>query len=119
MAWNFDSHTPVYLQIAKRLRNQILGGVYKQEEQFPSVRQLAMTAAVNPNTMQRALSELETEGLLYSKGTQGRFVTGDSQVLLAARSNAAKELVADFVKQASYMSITKNELIKMLEEEEL
>ncbi len=119
MAWSFDVNAPVYLQIAKRLRNQILAGVYKQEEQFPTVRQLAMTAAVNPNTMQRALSELETEGLLYSKGTQGRFVTGDSEVLLAARSKSARELVKDFVKQAGYMSINKSELIKMLEEEEL
>ena len=114
MAWSFDAHTPVYLQIANRLRNDVLSGAYKEDEQIPTVRQLALTAAVNPNTVQRALTELETEGILYSKGTQGRFVTGNPDILLAARKKAAEDLVSEFLKKAESLSITRDELIDML-----
>ncbi len=117
MAWNFDEHTPVYLQIAERLRNDILNGVYEKDAQIPPVRQLAVTAAVNPNTVQRAFSELESEGLLCTKGTQGRFITCDSEVLRSARKRAAKKLIDNFLKQAQSLNIGKAELIEMLEEE--
>lgn len=117
MAWNFDEHTPVYLQIANRLRDDIIKGVYKPEEQIPTVRQLALTAAVNPNTVQRSLTELENEGLLYSRGTQGRFVTGDSEILSRAAERAARDLVHEFLKKAENLDISRERLIKMLEEE--
>ncbi len=117
MAWSFNQHAPVYIQIAKRLRTEIINGTYAPGEQIPPVRQLAITAAVNPNTMQHALSELEVEGLICAKGTQGRYVTEDVAVLSAARRTAAKQLVSEFLKQAESMSISKAELIKMIEEE--
>ncbi len=117
MAWNFDEHTPVYLQIANRLSDDIIKGVYKPEEQIPTVRQLALTAAVNPNTVQRSLTELENEGLLYSRGTQGRFVTGDNEILSRAAERAARDLVHEFLKKAKNLDISRERLIKMLEEE--
>lgn len=117
VAWNFDEHTPVYLQIAERLRNDILNGVYEKDAQIPPVRQLAVIAAVNPNTVQRAFSELESEGLLCTKGTQGRFVTCDSEVLQAARKRAAKKLVNAFLKQAQNLNIGKAERMELLKEE--
>ncbi len=117
MAWSFDEYTPVYLQIADRIRNGILRGEYPPDSQIPPVRQLALTAAVNPNTVQHALAELETEGIIYSRGTQGRFVTNDQERLKAARYDAAKKLVHGFLSQARELSISPDELIKMIEEE--
>lgn len=118
MAWSFNEYTPVYLQIADRIRNDIISGVYEKGAQIPPVRQLALTAAVNPNTVQHALTELESEGIIYSRGTSGRFVTDDLEIIASARQEAARKLIKDFIKQAGSMSIDKKELIKMLEEEE-
>lgn len=117
MAWNFSENSPVWLQIKTRIRNKIISGEYGPDEQIPTVRQLAVTAAVNPNTVQRALVMLEEDGLIYSNGTIGRFVTSDEEVLRAARTAAVKELVQDFVKKAEYISATREELIAMLKEE--
>ncbi len=118
MAWSFDEYTPVYLQIADRIRNDIISGAYEKGAQIPPVRQLALTAAVNPNTVQHALTELESEGIIYSRGTSGRFVTDDLEIIASARQEAARKLIKDFIKQAESMSIDKKELIEMLEEEE-
>lgn len=118
MAWSFNEYMPVYLQIADRIRNDIISGVYEKGAQIPPVRQLALTAAVNPNTVQHALTELESEGIIYSRGTSGRFVTDDLEIIASARQVAARKLIKDFIKQAGSMSIDKKELIKMLEEEE-
>lgn len=70
MTWQFRGHSPVYRQIVRHIRADILNGCYQPDEQIPPVRQLAMEAGVNPNTMQRALSALEDEGLLVSRGTR-------------------------------------------------
>ncbi len=117
MAWSFDKHTPVYLQIADRIRNDIIRGVYPPNSQIPSVRQLALTAAVNPNTVQHALTALESEGIIYSESTAGRFVTDNAELIRSAKLETARELVTEFVKKAQELSITREELIKMIEEE--
>lgn len=117
MAWSFDKHTPVYMQIAQRIRNEIISGAYPPHSQIPSVRQLALTAAVNPNTVQHALTALEAEGIIYSESTSGRFVTDDIELIASARSMAARALVNDFIRQAEDLSISRAELIKMIEEE--
>ncbi len=117
MAWSFNEHTPVWMQIADRLRNEIINGSYKPNEQIPTVRQLAVSAAVNPNTVQRALSALEDEGIIYSAGTVGRFVTDNEEILSAVRGKAVTELVKEFLKRAEEMSITPEELKELIEEE--
>ena len=117
MAWTFHDRTPVYVQIADRLRNAILKGEYRPGEQIPPVRQLAIEAAVNPNTVQRAVGELEAEGLLISRTTQGCYVTEDTAVLEGVRGNAAKTLVTDFVNRAGDLSLDRDTLIRMLQEE--
>ena len=118
MAWQFTNESPVWVQIAARIRDEIISGVYAPGEQIPPVRQLALTAAVNPNTVQRAFGRLESEGLLCVKGTLGRFVTEDIAVLEAAKQQAARELVAAFKKKADALSITADELISILKEAE-
>ncbi|MBQ8893035.1 MAG: GntR family transcriptional regulator [Clostridia bacterium] len=118
MGWKFQSNSPVYLQIASTIRADILSGKYAAEEQIPPVRQLAYIAAVNPNTMQRALSQLELDGLLYSKGTAGRFVTGDTAVLEKARHNAVNELLETFLQGCKQLGVTKDEVIQLLNKKE-
>ncbi|MBQ8550051.1 MAG: GntR family transcriptional regulator [Clostridia bacterium] len=117
MAWTFNDRTPVYLQIAERIRNEIIGGAYEPDSQIPTVRQLALTAAVNPNTVQKALQELEDEGIIYSRATAGRFVTADPEKLQGARDAAAKKLVKDFLSSAAHLSLSAEDCIKMIEEE--
>ncbi len=117
IVWQFNNRDPVFIQIANRLRGDILGGKYKEDSQIPSVRQIANDASVNPNTVQRALSLLESEGLLYSKGTVGRFVTSDVSVLDAARERMKRETVRTMLNDAALAGITNEELIKYIKEE--
>ena len=80
MNWIFSDDIPIYLQIMNQVKAQIAAGILKPGEKIAPVRELAMEAGVNPNTMQKALAELEREGVLYSKRTAGRFVAeGESR----------------------------------------
>lgn len=117
MAWQFNQREPVFLQIANRLRGDIICGVYSPDEQVPSVRQMASIAGVNPNTMQKALSLLEEEGILYSKGTLGRFVTADGNILADSKEKMRRDTVRNMLLEARALGITEKELIKYLEEE--
>ena len=118
MGWAFVPQIPVYLQIVSRIRADILSGHYPADSQIPSVRQLALEAAVNPNTMQRALSELESEGLLYTRGTAGRFVTADTAVLDAARQLQLREELEQLLERAKALGLGKAELLCYINEKE-
>ena len=119
MAWQFNSHEAVFVQIATRLRGEIVRGVYAPGVQFPSVRQLALEAAVNPNTMQKALVGLEEEGLLVTRGTLGRFVTADEVVLEEAKERSRRDAVRSWITQARAMGLNREQLIRYIEQEEL
>lgn len=119
MAWHFAPDRPVYLQIAERITQGVLSGKYPSGEQIPAVRQLALEAAVNPNTVQHAFTELEREGLVLSKGTLGRFVTQDQEIIQACRKKLAKQLAKDFLKNMSRLSITKEEALALIEEDKI
>lgn len=116
MAWNFTSNKPVYLQIAERITNTILSGGYKPGEQIPTVRQLALEAAVNPNTVQHAFSELENEGLICVKGTMGRFVTENDEIIEKSRKKTAEKIVDEFLRNITALSISKEQAIDMIKE---
>lgn len=116
MAWSFSSGRPVYLQIADRIIKSVLSGEYLAGEQIPTVRQLALEAAVNPNTVQHAFAELEHEGIIISKGTTGRYVTEDTQVVELCRKKMAEQLVTNFLENMEQLSITKEQAISMIEE---
>ena len=115
--WQFNNREPVFCQIAGRLRAEILNGKYAAQNQFPSVRQIAADASVNPNTVQRALLMLEADGLLYNKGTVGRFVTEDKVILDNAREKMRREIVRGMISQAEALGISLDELIKIIKEE--
>ena len=96
MEWNFKNGLPIYSQIIDELTMRIASGAYSPGEKLPSVRDLAMDAGVNPNTMQRALAELERRGLVYSERTSGRFVTKEEKVLEALHEELAKKYFEEF-----------------------
>lgn len=116
MAWRFTSDRPVYIQIAERMTMSVLSGEYAPGEQIPTVRQLAEEAAVNPNTVQRAFSELENSGIVVSKGTLGRFVTEEASVIDDCRNRMAKNIVAKFVENLGSLSIPEETAIEMIKE---
>lgn len=117
MAWKFSSNKLIYTQIAERITLSVLSGEYECGQQIPSVRQLALEAAVNPNTVQRAFAELENEGIIISKGTVGRYVTEDTEVIENCRKKSAKQTVVSFAKSIQPLNLSKQEIIKMIEEE--
>lgn len=118
MSWQFNRTEAVFVQIANRLRQEILCGTYPPGTQIPPVRQIALDASVNPNTVQKALTALENEGLLYAQGTVGRFVTSDTAVLDTAREKAKQDAIRSLVSEATALGITKQELFEYFEKEE-
>ncbi len=119
MAWKFNSEAPVSKQIADRLRLDVLSGRYEKGSQFPTVRALALDAAVNPNTVQKALVILENEGLLVTQGTVGRFVTDDERILAEMKKGLQREYIKRVIREAASLGITREEFLEILRNEEV
>ncbi len=116
MPWNLDSDRPIFVQIVERIEKQILSGKYQPGDKLPSVRDLAMEAAVNPNTMQKALSELERSGLVYTQRTSGRFITEDQNMINQLKKNLAKETIENFLLQMQDIGFSKEETLSIMSE---
>ena len=116
MPWNLDSSRPIYLQIIERVQMDIITGRYQPGDKLPSVRDLAQEAAVNPNTMQKALSELERSGLIYSQRTCGRFITEDKELIHQMKKELAAAEVSAFVAHMKQLGITPEEIRQLLAE---
>lgn len=116
MPWNLDSSRPIYLQIIERVQMDIITGRYQPGDKLPSVRDLAQEAAVNPNTMQKALSELERSGLIYSQRTSGRFITEDKELIHQMKKELASAEVSAFVAHMKQLGITPEEIRQLLAE---
>ena len=97
MSEEFDSSRPIYTQIVERMQRRVVSGEYPPGSRLPSVRDLAGTAGVNPNTMQRALAELERQGLVRAERTAGRFVTDDIDCINVVRLSSAQATVERFL----------------------
>ena len=116
MPWNLDDSHPIYLQLMERIQHDIISGVYQPGEKLPSVRDLALEAAVNPNTMPKALSELERSGLVYSHRTSGRFITDDSALLKKIKTGLAQEYISSFLGQMRHLGLNDSETLEMIKE---
>jgi len=124
MNWKFTGDRPVYQQIMETLRGSIVKGELQPGQKVPSVRDLAAAAQVNPNTMQRALTELEREGLLVGGGTSGRTVTTKQEILSAMRDRVLTELARECAEKFMVFGITPRQAAQLLlrlegEQEEL
>ena len=117
MAWILDDSRPIYLQIEDLIKTNIIAGVYQPGQKLPSVRDLAAQAAVNPNTMQKALTELERSGLVYTQRTSGRFITEDVSKMTELKEQLAREQIQLFLKNMEQLGLTKEDIRRLLEKE--
>ena len=114
MAWKFDDDRSIYVQLIEQIQMRILTGVYETGSRLPAVRDLAAEAGVNPNTMQRALSELERTGLVYSQRTSGRFVTEDENVKEELKRKFARKETVDFCGKMRRLGFDTEEIIELI-----
>ena len=115
MGEQFDSSRPIFAQLVERLKARILAGTYPPGGHLESVRDLAAAAGVNPNTMQRALAQLEMEGLVRTERTSGRFVTEDTDLIEQLRAAAAHEIAEEFLKKMNSIGYTPEKAAALLE----
>ena len=115
MAWDFDSERPIYTQILDEMKRRITIGIYPPGTKIPAVRELAMEACVNPNTMQKALAELENLGLVESRRTMGRFVTENAKRIDSEKDEIAKAQIENFISGMAKLGYTRQEMIAMIE----
>ena len=111
MGWKFDGNSPIYLQIIERLETGIAAGTYAPGSKMPSVRDLALEAGVNPNTVQRAFAELERDGLLHSQRTSGRFVTDDRQKLSALRVSLGRKYIGELFERLTGLGLSQEDIL--------
>ena len=111
----FDAQRPIYVQLIERVKLRIVSGEYLPGEQIPSVRELAESSGVNPNTMQKALAELEREGLLSVQRTVGRFVTGDEDLITRLKAELADTHIIRFMREMTALGINAGDAINLLQ----
>ena len=116
MAWNLDSDRPIYIQLVERIQLQIVSGAYQPGQKLPSVRELAATAAVNPNTMQKAFAELEGSGMIITQSTSGRMVTENSELIQTIRQKLAGKQAELYFSGMRELGFTEKEALLLLNE---
>ena len=110
----FDNNIPIYLQIIDEIKIMIASGSLKLGEKLPSVRELAQNLGVNPNTIQRAFSVLEHEGLVFAERTTGRYITNDEVIIMNLKENLATEELNKFLDYMKKIGFTKEEIIEKI-----
>ncbi len=116
MAYQFDNNTPIYLQLQELFQRHIITGKLKPGEQMPTVRDIAVNYGVNPNTVQRALTELERDGLAFSRRTSGRFITEDVEQIKAMRHKMAQQIIDSFIDDMKSFGYDLADMTSILEE---
>lgn len=114
MSWNFDNSIPIYQQIIQEMKRRIIRKELAPGERLSSVRDLAKEAGVNPNTMQKALSELETEGLVETERTSGKFITSDKNLISVLQEEYLKERLEPFLTELHSLGLTEEELVTLI-----
>lgn len=114
MSWDLQTDRPIYTQLIEQMEIRILSGVYPLGSRLPSVRDMAQEAAVNPNTMQKALSQLEEAGLLVTHRTSGRSVTEDAQMISQAKQKLAKEQIDTFLENMGRLGFDHAEALSLV-----
>ncbi len=114
MEFNFTNDRPIYLQLVEQLERYIIAGQFSPGERLPSVRDSAIQAKVNPNTMQKALQELEDKKLIITIRTNGKFVTDDTHYLHKLQEKFAREKVAKFLDEMHELGFSRTEIIDII-----
>ena len=117
MRWQFSNDAPIYSQLIEQIKVGIVSGMFAPGERLPSVRDLATEAGVNPNTMQRALAELERDGLVYSQRTAGRFVTEDQTMIDHVKRSLAQRHIQAFWEAMTHLGYDREEVLALMRQE--
>ena len=115
MDFTFENNIPIYIQLLEYLKIYLISGVFKAGERLPSVRDLATTFKVNPNTMQKALTELEEMNLIYTERTNGKYVTQDEKLIEKLKDEYAVTLAKSYFQGMKKIGLGKADSIKYLE----
>lgn len=112
----FDNDRPIYMQLVEQLEALIISGKLPPSSKLPPIRELATMARVNPNTIQRALAELERKSLIYTERTNGKFVSKNLARLVESREDHIKDRVAEFIAEMQTLGVSERELIRIIKE---
>lgn len=112
---SFDNNIPIYVQLMEYLKIYLMSGVFKAGDKLPSVRDFAINFKVNPNTMQKALAELEEMNLIYTERTNGKFVTKDNKLIEKLKDEYAMTLAKSYFQGMKKIGLSKADSIKYLE----
>ena len=116
MEFIFDNNIPIYIQLLEYMKIYLISGVFKSGDKLPSVRDFANTFRVNPNTMQKALAELESMKLIYTERTNGKYVTNDKELIEKLKDEYAITLAKSYFEGMKRIGLGKADSIKYLEE---
>ena len=116
MEYIFDNERPIYIQLVEMIRIDIISGKFEKGQRLPSVRELALMMKVNPNTMQKALAELEDEKLIYTERTNGKYVTEDEKLIEKVKKKLAQEKVNNYLNSKKNIGINYELAIQYLQE---
>lgn len=114
MSISFDNQRPIYIQLLDLFRDEIVSGSLSPGQKIESVRELALKYGVNPNTVQRALGELERLNLARSDRTRGRFVTEDDEVIQQLRLDSAQQITEDYIQAARNLQISLDDALSLV-----
>ena len=115
MEFVFDNNIPIYIQLLEYLKIYLMSGFFKAGDKLPSVRDFANTFKVNPNTMQKALGELEEMKLIYTERTNGKYVTKDEKLIEKLKDEYALTLAKSYFDGMKKIGLGKADSIKYLE----
>ena len=118
MSFEFNNQTPIYLQIIEHIKKQIISKNYLPNQKLPSVRDLSFEFKVNPNTIQKALAELEDMDLIYTERTNGKYITSDEDIIKQIKEKTIKEMTTKFFSSMNELGINKAEIIEIISKEE-
>ena len=114
MPWDLKSDRPIYTQLVEQIKLMVFSGIYPPGSKLPSVRDMAQEAAVNPNTMQRALVMLEEDGLIITHRTSGRSITEDARMIELAKTKLARDQIYDFLEKMRLMGFDQKEILAII-----
>ena len=115
----FDPERPIWVQVGDRVKSDIISGVYPPDARLPGVRDISAAMEVNPNTVQRALARLESEGLIVTRGTTGKFVSHDAAAIAGARDRLLTDAARKYLSVCRDNGADKSEALSILKEADL
>ena len=115
MAYKFSSDRPIFLQIAEIIKADIVSGKIEVGQKLKSVREFAAEFSANPNTVQKALAELEDMGLIYTDRTNGKFVADDRLTIIKGKQKVINQKIEDFFKEMQSLGLSKSDIVQMVE----